>query len=63
MLVRLMCGGGRWIEVNPPVPVYKGRMEGEAALSRFLKEKSKGRVRWYWKEARACRPWKPRGLV
>jgi hypothetical protein len=25
MLVRLMCGGRRWIEVNPLMPVYKGR--------------------------------------
>jgi hypothetical protein len=63
MLVRLMCGGGRWIEINPPILVYKGKMEGEAALSRFPREKSKGRVRWHWKAARAFRPWKPRGRV
>jgi hypothetical protein len=24
MLVRLMCGERRWIEVNPLMPVYKG---------------------------------------
>jgi hypothetical protein len=47
--------------VNLLVLAYKGKMEGEAALSRFPKEKSKDRVQWYWKAACACRPWKPKG--
>jgi hypothetical protein len=36
MLVRLMHGGRRWIEVNPPMPVYKGgdgRRSGAVAIS------------------------------
>jgi hypothetical protein len=35
MLVRLMCGGRRWIEVNPLMPVYKGgdgRRSGAIAI-------------------------------
>jgi hypothetical protein len=36
MLVRLMHGGRRWIEVNPLMPVYKGgdgRRSGAVAIS------------------------------
>jgi hypothetical protein len=25
VLIRLMHGGRRWIEINPPITVYKGR--------------------------------------
>jgi hypothetical protein len=35
MLVRLMCEGRRWIEVNPLMPVYKGgdgRRSGAIAI-------------------------------
>jgi hypothetical protein len=43
MLVRLMHGGRRWIEVNPPMPVYKGRdgrRSGAAAISKVEVEGS-----------------------
>jgi hypothetical protein len=37
MLMRLMHGGRRWIEVNPPMPVYKGedgRRSGAVVISK-----------------------------
>jgi hypothetical protein len=39
------------------------RNKSEVALSRFPREKSKGRVQWYWKAACVCRPWKLKGRI
>jgi hypothetical protein len=63
MLVRLMHGGRRWIEVNPPMPVYKGGdgrrsgavaiFEGEVEGSRPMALEGSARVH----------AWKPGGRI
>jgi hypothetical protein len=63
MLVWLMRGGGRWIEVNPLMPVYKGTDGRRSGATAIPEGEVEGHVRWYWEAVRACRPWKLRGHI